>query len=63
MATFKGKLEFEDIGAGTWVLVTASGERYTLQGDVPSGLSGRQVKVKGKIKVKVKVKGSHSALD
>ncbi|MFT5683770.1 MAG: hypothetical protein ACI8RZ_004702 [Myxococcota bacterium] len=48
MAKFKGKLEFEDIGAGAWVLVTADGDRYTLQGKVPTGLSGKQVTVKGK---------------
>ena len=48
MATFKGTLTLEDIGAGAWVLVTADGERYTLHGDVPAGLSGRSVTVKGK---------------
>jgi hypothetical protein len=48
MATFKGTLEREDIGAGAWVLITADGERYTLHGGVPAGLSGRQVTVKGK---------------
>jgi hypothetical protein len=48
MATFKGKLDFEDIGAGAWVLVTESGERFTLRGEVPSSLRGRRVTVKGK---------------
>jgi hypothetical protein len=48
MATFKGKLDFEDIGAGAWVLVTESGERLTLHGEVPSSLRGRRVTVKGK---------------
>ena len=48
MATFKGTLDFEDIGAGAWVLVTEDGERYTLHGDVPAGLRGRAVTVKGK---------------
>jgi hypothetical protein len=48
MAKFKGKLEFEDIGAGAWVLVTAEGDRYTLHGDVPARLSGQQVTVKGR---------------
>ena len=48
MAKFTGKLEFEDMGAGAWVLVTEDGDRYTLQGDVPSRLSGQKVTVTGK---------------
>jgi len=48
MAKYTGKLEYKDIGAGAWVLVTAEGDRYTLQGDVPAALSGQQVTVKGK---------------
>ena len=48
MATFKGRLDFEDIGAGAWVLLTEDGERYTLHGDVPAKLRGRAVTVKGK---------------
>ena len=47
MSKFKGKLVFEDIGAGVWVLETDDG-RYTLRGDVPARLSGQQVTVKGK---------------
>ena len=48
MSKFTGKLEYEDIGAGAWILVTESGDRYTLQGDVPSGMSGRTVTIKGR---------------
>ena len=47
MATYKGTLDFEDVGAGAWVLITADGERYTLHGDIPASLRGAAVTVKG----------------
>lgn len=47
-----GELVHEAIGVGVWVLVTASGDRHTLYGDVlygdvPSGLVGQRVRVEG----------------
>ncbi len=47
MSTFTGTLERVDLGAGGWALVTDDG-RYTLAGDVPDGLEGRRVQVRGR---------------
>ena len=45
----RGVLHREDIGAGSWVLITTSGKRYTLDGSIPAGLAGKTVKVEGEV--------------
>ena len=45
----KGKLIHEDLGAGAWILETKDGKRYTLDGDIPAHLKGKQVKVDGDV--------------
>ena len=44
----KGKLVRSDLGGGGWVLEADDGKRYQLAGDVPKGLDGRRVEVRGK---------------
>ena len=44
----EGKLIREDIGAGAWVLESTDGKRWLLDGDVPAGLDGKQVRVEGR---------------
>lgn len=41
--TLQGRLTREDLGPGAWVLITANGERYALDGVVPADLRGRDV--------------------
>lgn len=45
--TLEGRLKFEDLGTGVWVVETDDGRRYMLDGDVPQGLSGKRVRVDG----------------
>ena len=44
----KGKLVRADLGGGGWILEADDGKRYQLAGDVPKGLDGRRVEVRGK---------------
>jgi len=44
MSSFTGKIEKKGFGAGTWALVTESGETYELK-DPPSELCKAQAKV------------------
>lgn len=46
-----GKIEYKDIGIGTWALVAESGETYELK-DAPDSLqqSSLHVKVKGEVR-------------
>lgn len=48
MSQFNGRLEFRDIGSGTWLLHTDSGQTLQLTGSVPSGLAGKRVEVTGR---------------
>lgn len=41
-----GRLEHVDIEGGAWMLHSA-GRRYSLRGEVPSGLAGHEVVVEG----------------
>jgi hypothetical protein len=43
-----GVLRHADLGTGVWFLETGDGEKIALVGDVPRGLAGKQVEVKGK---------------
>lgn len=43
MITMIGRLYFEDIGAGAWLLLDAEGQRWTLFGDIPRALDGVMV--------------------
>jgi hypothetical protein len=44
----KGRLTFEDLGAGAWVLVSEDGKRYELQGVESGKLSeGARIEVEG----------------
>lgn len=47
----KGKIEHKGMGAGTWALVTDSGETYELK-DAPAELkkAGLEVTVEGKVR-------------
>lgn len=45
--TLKGTLEFQDLGAGVWTLVTEDGTRWALIGVVPADMNGRQVEISG----------------
>ena len=46
----KGRLTFEDMGAGAWVLVSEDGKRYELHGMEPGKLSeGARVEVEGEL--------------
>ena len=47
MSRFTGVVEKVDLGAGGYALVTESGDRYLLDGDVPDDLVGRKVVVRG----------------
>ncbi|MDY7014134.1 MAG: hypothetical protein SVX43_11160 [Cyanobacteriota bacterium] len=49
--TISGTIEYKDMGTGTWVLVTASGETYELK-DAPAELkqAGLKVKVEGQVR-------------
>ncbi|HHO54200.1 MAG TPA: hypothetical protein ENK18_25855 [Deltaproteobacteria bacterium] len=49
MSTFEGKLTYEDLGTGAWVLETSDGERITLAGEIPRKLAGSKVRVQGRI--------------
>ncbi len=44
--SWTGKLTRADFGPGAWVLETSTG-RFTLYGEVPSGLRGQKVPVDG----------------
>jgi hypothetical protein len=46
----KGRLTFEDLGAGAWVLVSEDGKRYELRGVEGGKLSeGARVEVEGEL--------------
>ena len=45
----RGTLVFEDIGSGSWTLVTNDGKRYTLDGDIPRRLANKTVQVEGEV--------------
>lgn len=46
----KGKVTFEDLGAGAWVLVSEEGKRYELRGIDSGKLSeGARVEVEGEL--------------
>jgi Protein of unknown function (DUF5818) len=46
----KGRLTFEDLGAGAWVLVSEDGKRYELHGVAGDKLSeGARVEVEGEL--------------
>jgi hypothetical protein len=46
----KGRLTFEDLGAGAWVLVSEDGKRYELHGVEGGKLSeGARVEVEGEL--------------
>ena len=47
MVTLTGMLSFSDLGSGSWILTTASGEEYSLHGDIPRSLLNRLVTVEG----------------
>lgn len=47
MATFRGVLERVDLGPGGWQLRQDDGSTVDLYGDVPKGLAGRRVVVRG----------------
>ena len=47
MKTVIGQLSRVDLGGGVWSLLADSGGRFTLIGDVPEGLTGQQVEVRG----------------
>jgi hypothetical protein len=42
-----GTLEWSDLGTGTWTLISPTGQRLQLLGDIPAKLSGKAVKVHG----------------
>lgn len=42
----RGRLERRDVSGGTWVLVTRTGS-WTLYGNVPAALAGKEVEVEG----------------
>ncbi len=45
-----GRLTFEDLGAGAWVLVSEDGKRYELHGVAGDNLSeGARVEVEGEL--------------
>lgn len=48
MSRFTGRLEFRDLGAGTWLLHTSDGKQLQLAGSIPAGLDGKQVEVTGR---------------
>ncbi len=45
--SYKGKLVFEDLGTGAWVLQTSDGKKLQLLGDIPVHLDGSDVQVEG----------------
>jgi hypothetical protein len=47
MSQFTGRLEFRDLGAGTWILHTDAGECLQLAGNIAAELDGKQVEVTG----------------
>lgn len=47
MKTVTGQLSRVDLGGGVWSLLSDSGRRFTLIGDVPEELTGQQVEVQG----------------
>ncbi|MCB9682944.1 MAG: hypothetical protein H6733_15875 [Alphaproteobacteria bacterium] len=47
MTRVEGTLRFVDLGAGQWVLQTASGARHPLDGAVDRGWADREVVVHG----------------
>lgn len=47
MKRYTGTLQQVDLGAGGWALDLEDGGRVLLDGDVPSGLEGRRVVVRG----------------
>ncbi|MDY6783772.1 MAG: hypothetical protein SW833_14730 [Cyanobacteriota bacterium] len=49
--TITGKIEYKDLGAGTWALVATSGETYELK-DAPPELKqeGLNVKIEGQVR-------------
>ncbi len=49
MSTFEGKLSFEDLGTGSWILETKDGERILLAGEIPRRLAGNKVRVQGNV--------------
>jgi hypothetical protein len=48
MTTFEGTLRRVDLGAGAWRLEGERGQ-WLLDGDVPSALEGRRVRVTGRL--------------
>lgn len=46
--TWSGILERSDLGSGGWILRTRSG-CFELVGEVPRGLEGREVSVRGRL--------------
>lgn len=47
MSQFTGTLKREFFGGEIWVLRSAAGQAYQLQGKIPAELEDKQVKVKG----------------
>lgn len=45
--TLRGRLEREDFGGVTWILVTDDGERWQLQGAIDPAWTGRRLTVHG----------------
>jgi len=45
----RGKLIYEDIGAGGWSLKATDGNTYALDGDIPKHLANKTVQVDGKV--------------
>ncbi|TNE87407.1 MAG: hypothetical protein EP330_18240 [Deltaproteobacteria bacterium] len=48
MSQHTGRLEFRDLGAGTWLLHTDHGEKLQLAGSIPAELDGKRVIVTGR---------------
>ncbi|MBD2464781.1 hypothetical protein H6G89_27650 [Oscillatoria sp. FACHB-1407] len=50
--TVEGKVQRSDLGAGTWALVSTTGETYELHQGAPKDLlkDGLKVKVEGKVR-------------
>ncbi|MCO4743317.1 MAG: hypothetical protein KC912_00925 [Proteobacteria bacterium] len=47
MSRFTGRLEFRDLGSGTWILHTDAGEKLQLAGQIAANLDGKRVEVTG----------------
>jgi len=49
MTSMRGRLQWVDLGSGGWVLETEASARFALMGEIPSGLTGQRVEVRGTV--------------